>query len=180
MVSNSASAPEAFSSMVASEDMGLWVEGYERSARRSVVRVELARDHDALDLGCAFVNLGYLRVAEQTLDGILLHVAIAAEDLHGLGRDPHRGLARHQLAHRAESRDHLAAILGGGGGVQERPRRGDARRHVGELELDRLVIANRLAELPSLSRVLAGQLQRRAGDAERLRRDAEPPVVQRL
>ena len=62
------------------------------------VRVQLARDHDALDLRRAFVDLGDLRVAEQPLDRIVLHVAVSAEDLDRLRRHPHRRLAREQLA----------------------------------------------------------------------------------
>src|SRR5580700_8765038 len=40
---------------------------------------ELAGDHDALDLVRAFVDLRELGVAEQLLDGVLLHVAVPAE-----------------------------------------------------------------------------------------------------
>ena len=58
-----------------------------------VRRARASRDHDALDFGCPFVDLGDLRVAEEALHGVVLHVAVAAEDLHGVGGDGDRGLA---------------------------------------------------------------------------------------
>src|SRR5689334_2400516 len=62
-------------------------------------RVQLPRDHDPLDLARPLVDLGDLRLAEEALDRVLLHVAVAAEDLHRLVGDVHRRLAREQLAH---------------------------------------------------------------------------------
>ena len=41
----------------------------------------------------AFVDLEDLRVAHQLLDGVLLHVAVAAEDLHRVDRRLHRASA---------------------------------------------------------------------------------------
>src|SRR5690242_2463934 len=76
--------------------------------------IQLSRDDDALDLGRAFVNLRHLRIPEQSLDGEILDVAVPAEDLDGLCGDPHGGLTRDELAHRAELRDRLAAVLGRG------------------------------------------------------------------
>src|SRR2546425_12464541 len=49
----------------------------------------LARDHEPLDLLRALVDLGDLRIAHEALGGVLLDVAVAAEDLDGLGRDRH-------------------------------------------------------------------------------------------
>src|SRR5947208_4011952 len=49
----------------------------------------LAGDHEALDLLRALVDLRDLRVAHEALGRILLDVAVAAEDLHGLGRGVH-------------------------------------------------------------------------------------------
>src|ERR1043165_2047284 len=58
-----------------------------------------ARDHEALDLGGAFEDRVDLRVAVPALDGVVTHVAGAAEDLDGVLGDPHGGLAREQLRH---------------------------------------------------------------------------------
>ena len=61
---------------------------------------DLLRDHEALDLRRALVDLEELRVAHQLLDRVLLHVAVAAEDLHGVGRDLHRRVGREPLRER--------------------------------------------------------------------------------
>ena len=58
--------------------------------RRRARQEDLARDHEALDLRGALVDLEQLRVAHQLLDRVLLDVAVAAEDLHGVGGDLHR------------------------------------------------------------------------------------------
>ena len=49
----------------------------------------------------------------------------------------------------------------------EQPRRLDARRHVGQLELDRLVLGDRLAERLALLRVREGVLEAPRRDARR-------------
>ena len=58
---------------------------------------EVAGDHDPLDLRRALVDARHLRVPHQALDRVVAHVPVAAEDLHRLGGDPHRHLAREQL-----------------------------------------------------------------------------------
>src|SRR3954466_7011990 len=58
-----------------------------------------AGDHEALDLVRALVDLGDLCVAHHPLDRILVHVAVAAEDLDCLDRDRHRGVGREELRH---------------------------------------------------------------------------------
>src|SRR4029453_3092998 len=50
---------------------------------------EFSGEDEPLDLRRALVDLEELRVAHELLDRILLHVAVAAEDLHGVGRDLH-------------------------------------------------------------------------------------------
>src|SRR6266571_510786 len=51
---------------------------------------DLLRDHEPLDLRGALVDLVQLRVPHQLLDRVLLHVAVTAEDLDGIGGDLHR------------------------------------------------------------------------------------------
>src|SRR6186997_1458179 len=61
---------------------------YRRWRRVLIPREEdLAGDHEALDLGRPLVDLEQLRVAHQLLDGVLLHVPVAAEDLDCVRRD---------------------------------------------------------------------------------------------
>src|SRR5687767_12728847 len=83
-------------------------------------RIELSRNDNSLNLRCPFIDLRYLGVAKEALDGVLLHVAVSPKNLDGLGRHRHRGLTREQLAHGAELCDRLAAILGRRGGVEQR------------------------------------------------------------
>src|SRR5881397_3618031 len=53
---------------------------------------DLARDHEALDLRRALVELHDLRVAHQLLDRVLLDEAVASVDLDGVDGDLHRGV----------------------------------------------------------------------------------------
>jgi hypothetical protein len=68
------------------------------------------RDHQALDLVRALVDLRDLRVAQHPLDRVLLDVALPAEHLHRLGGDPHGGLRSGKLRLGGELR-HLADLL---------------------------------------------------------------------
>src|SRR5262249_53186774 len=52
--------------------------------RSSLLAHHLARDHEPLDLVRALVDLSDLGVAHHPLDGVLLHVAVATEDLDGV------------------------------------------------------------------------------------------------
>ncbi len=70
-------------------------------------------------------------------------------------------------------------VLEARGAQRQQPGRVDLGRHVGELELDRLVLGDRLAERPALLRVGERVLERGARDAERLGRDADPAAVER-
>src|SRR5258707_14743170 len=74
----------------------------------------LAGDHEALDLLRALVDLRDLRVAHEALDRVLLDVAVAAEDLHRIGRDGHRDVAALELRHRRRLRQFrlLDALVG--------------------------------------------------------------------
>src|SRR5262249_53534330 len=67
-------------------------------------REHVTGDHQALDLARAFVDLEDLRVAHELFDRILLGVAVAAEDLDGVGRDGHRAVGAERLRVRAVDR----------------------------------------------------------------------------
>jgi len=76
----------------------------------------------------------------------------------------------------------LAPRLEDGGAVREEPRCLEARRHVRQLELDRLELCDRLVEGLAVLRVLGGALEGRRRDAERLagRRRARQAEAGRL
>ncbi len=56
----------------------------------------------------------------------------------------------------------------------------DLRRHVGQLELDRLMLGDRLAECPALLGVLEGQLQRALGEADAAGGDVDAAELERV
>src|SRR6058998_3570681 len=63
--------------------------------------------------------------------------------------------------------------------VGQRAGRLDLGLHVGELVGDRLEAGDRPAERGALAGVARGDVERRLGDADRLRGDADPPAVER-
>src|SRR5687767_9850175 len=70
------------------------------SARSVVAGKQLSRNHQPLDLAGAFANGGELDVAEVLFRGIVLHEAVAAEDLDAVLGHADRDLAGIQLRHR--------------------------------------------------------------------------------
>src|SRR5438034_3075184 len=82
----------------------------ERAPLRTVtpaepLAAEEARDQHPLHLGRTLSDLVDLHVPPVTCDGIVLHEAVAAMDLHRLVRGALGGLGREQLAHRGEHPD---------------------------------------------------------------------------
>src|SRR5579859_484857 len=75
----------------------LLLDGDGRRLLDAARKQRFARDHEALDLGGALVQLHDLGVAEELLDGVVLDEAVAAVDLHGFGCDLHRGVGREAL-----------------------------------------------------------------------------------
>src|SRR6266513_3998737 len=118
---------------------------------------ERAGDDDALDLTCPFIDLRDLCIPEKFLNGEISHVPVPPEQLNCLRRDPHRRFGREQLRHAGVERDILARIFARRRPLRQRPRRLDACRHIGELELHGLEVLDRLAELPAFGAVLDGK-----------------------
>src|SRR5436190_7127535 len=149
--------------------------------RGALLTDHLARDHEALDLIGALVDLRDLRVAHHPLDGVLLHVAVAAEDLDGVGRHVHRDVGAVELRHRRDLRelrrvdavvDHLAALV-------EKPASGLALRlHVGKRGRDQLMLRDRLAHRLTRLRILERVVRRTLGQSQPLSADARPRAVE--
>src|ERR1700722_7301569 len=131
-----------------------------------------------LDLVGSLADLKYLRVAVEAGDVTVQHVAGPAEDLHRLADHGRGDPARLQLGHGGLLPERLARVAQRGGAVGEPPGGLDLRRHVGELELNRLETGDRAAELLAALRVGQGHPQRAGGGAERERRDRDPPDFQ--
>src|SRR5215470_13540985 len=139
----------------------------------------LARDDDALDLARSLVDARDARVAHQALDGHLAGVAVAAVDLKRRVANLARALRRVELGDRRLAREGAALLLEPGGAQDEEPRRVELCLHVGEHDLDRLVLGERDVELDALPGVGPGRFERRGRDAAGLRPDADASAVER-
>src|SRR3954452_24881576 len=132
---------------------------------RLVPLEELLADHHLLDLGCALADQEQRRVAIYALDLVLLRVAVAAVDAQRLlGVGPGR-LGREELRHsglevRPPPRALHARRLEG-----QEARRLEPRAHLRELEGDRLVLRDGLAEGLALLAGAEGQLHGALGSA---------------
>ena len=149
--------------------------------RRPALAHHLAGDHEPLDLVRPLVDLGDLRVAHHPLDRVLLHVAVAAEDLHGVRRHGHRGVGAEELRHRRGLRQlgPVDARVDHPPDPVEEPARGLALRlHVGEHRGDELVLGDRPPERLARPRVVERVVGRTLRDPERLRGDAGPRAVE--
>src|SRR4051794_30887885 len=136
------------------------------SALDLVALQELLADHHALDLGRALADQEQRGVAVEPLDLVLLRVAVAAVDAEGVLHDLLAGLRGEQLRHAGLEVGALAGVLEPRRLAREEPRRLHLGGHVGELELDRLVLGDRLAEGLALLRVAQRQLERALGDPD--------------
>src|SRR5947208_11272185 len=127
---------------------------------------QLARDRQLLDLRRPAPQLHQLRVAGEALHLVLLHVAVAAEDVDRLHGDVGRCLAAVELpgADVGERHRHLPA--GEEVGEGEVPHVAEEPVHAREPALHELEVADRLAELLALLRVLERQLESTVGEAE--------------
>src|SRR4051794_5227391 len=136
------------------------------SARSDLVALqELLADDHALDLRRALADQQQRRVAVQALDLVLLGVAVAAVDAERVLHDLLAGLRGEQLRHAGLEVRALAGVLQARGLAGEEASGLDLRGHVRELELDRLVLRDRLAERLALLRVAQRELERALGDA---------------
>src|SRR5258707_1010320 len=108
---------------------------------------QILGDDHALHLVRAFADLEDLLVAVEARDGELLHEAVATVDLERGVDDAIRQQPGVELRLGRREREVLALILEPCGLVDELAARVDLRRHVGELELDRLELRDQLAEL---------------------------------
>src|ERR1700704_5012145 len=113
-----------------------------------------ARDAQPLYLGRALPDLVDLRVAKPFLNRVFLDVSVAPEDLDRVSRHFHRDVSGEAFRHRSfGALERQALRRHPPRAPEEQASRIDLHRHVGELEPDRLVLPERLAELLSLLRV---------------------------
>ena len=123
-------------------------------------------DNHPLNLGSSLADQQQRRVAVEPLNLILLRVAVAAVNAERLLNAEAAGLGGEELRHSSFHLGALAGVLEAGGADRKQPRCLNLRCHVGELELDCLVLADRLAEALALLAVPQCQLKRTLGDAD--------------
>src|SRR6202030_1980605 len=112
---------------------------------RAVPLDQLLGDDDPLHLVGPLADAGEGSVAVEPLDVEFLGVAVGAVNTHALDRVLERGLAGEKLRHPGLHVAALAAVEGLCRIYREQPRGAGPRRHFPELELDRLMFADRLA-----------------------------------
>src|SRR5690606_30413947 len=134
-------------------------------------------DDQALDLVRALADDHERRVAVVALDRQVGRVADAAVDAHGLGGDGEGGLAGEELGHAGLDVAALAGLLVLGGVAGEQPGGLQPGGHVGQLELDGLVLGDGLAEGRALLGVVEGGVEGGPGDADGPGGDVDAAVL---
>src|SRR6266851_3897313 len=137
-----------------------------------------AGDDEPLDLVRAFAHSEELRVTEVALHGQLLDVAHAAVDLHGLTGAELGSLRGEELGHAGLEVAALACRLEPGRLVGQELGGLDARRHLGELGLDELVLHDGLTKGLTLLCIADRVLESRPGQAYAARRHIDAPALE--
>src|SRR3954447_20418304 len=139
---------------------------------------ELLADNHALDLGGSLADQQQRRVAVEALDLVLLRVAVATVDAEAFFDAVLAGLRGEELGHPGLEIGALAGVLHSRRFAGDEAGGLELGRHVGELELDRLVGGDRLAEgLPFLA-VAEGELERPPADADAAGGDVDAADLQ--
>src|SRR5271166_5602369 len=136
-------------------------------------------DQLTVDLVGALPDLRDLGVAHQSLDTEVPAISIAAIQLHRFGRHPHRQIRGAQFEHRRFDPEIGCICVDETGNV---PQPSLAQRQfggeVGEQELNSLEFDDPPPRLTALIDIGDGILERGAGDAERVRGNARPRLVE--
>src|SRR5687768_12341418 len=135
------------------------------AASGGVPLYKLPRNDDALHLVGAFADAHEGRVAHQALDRVLLGIAVGAVDAHGLERVLQSGLGGEVFRHAGLHVAAPALVVGLRRLLDQQARRLHARGHLAQLELDRLVLGDRLAEGLARLGIAHRVVERRLGDA---------------
>src|SRR5712692_936382 len=127
----------------------------------------LAADQHAADLAGAGADLVKFGVAQEAAGRVVVDVAVAAEDLDGVERAGGRLLGGVEDGAGGVLARGAAAIAGPGDGIDIGLARVEVGVHVGELALNELEFADRLAELLALVDVRNDRIEAGLNDAER-------------
>ena len=118
--------------------------GYGYSKEYEIER--LYRDAPLLLIGEGTSEIQRMVIGKKLLDLVLLRVAVAAVDAEGLLDAEPPGLGGEELGHARLEVRARAGVLEPRGADRQQAGGVDLGRHVGELELDRLVLGDRAAE----------------------------------
>src|SRR6266540_862349 len=143
-------------------------------------RQKAFRDDQFLDLRGALADGAQFDVAVELLDGKVLDEAVAAVDLERAVGYADRHLGGVVLRLGREAPVVLSPVLGLRRALREEPGRVDPGRHLGQIETDRLELAESTAKLPTLLRILERRFVRAPRDPHGERRDRDPAGVQDL
>src|SRR4051794_15673026 len=108
---------------------------------------DFAADQHAADLAGAGADLVELGVAQQAPGRVFVDVAVAAEDLHRVERDPGGAFGRVEDCAGGILARRLTAVAGARHRIDIGAARVERGVHIGDLRLDQLELADRLAEL---------------------------------
>ena len=139
-----------------------------------VLLQQLPGDDQALQFIGAAADQQQRRIPVVALHGEILREAIAAHDAHRLEGHFGSRFRREQFRHARFEIASLAAISFRGCRVDQQSRCLDLRRHLGEFDLNGLMLRNRLSESVPLLRVFDRILEGRARDAQSARCHVEP------
>src|SRR6185295_11405864 len=161
-------------------EISRWIGPWGRIDVSGLAQQLLGDDHP-LDLVRALVDLGDLGVAHEALHREFPGVAVATQDLHRVGGRLHRGVRGQALGRRGLERGAGDPVIDQRGRVVDDQPRGVHRdRHVGEHELDALERSDRLIEGAPLLGVGHRGVERGLGDADRLRPEGGPRLLEGL
>src|SRR5262245_47953946 len=119
------------------------------------------------------VDAGQRRIAVKSLDIQFFRIAVVAVNAHSFDRILKRGFAGEILRHASFHVAPLTAVKRRRSVEHQKTRGASPRRHFTQLELDRLMLADRLAKGLAGLRVVGRQLQRTFGDADTSRGDVD-------
>ena len=132
----------------------------------------MARNNDPHDFIGAFKNLMHPQIPHHALNLIVLQIPVAAVNLQRFIGDIKSGIGNKALCHgRAFGAFGVIVIERAGGVIEHKAGGLQLGRHIRQLELYRLKIADAIAELFALARIGQRLVEGALGGAERTGRD---------
>ena len=135
-------------------------------------------DNHLLDFRGSLIDLGDLRIAHHSLDGIISCVAVAAIELQAAAGNIAGVLCSHKLCHSGKMAVVLSIVLRAGCLINQKLCSLGVGRHLRQLKLGVLELGNALAELYTAVDVFHGLLDGALRDTKGLSCDTDTSAVQ--